>query len=164
MLSLDEILAEIEDKTGLSKLKIQEKINQKHEELSGLVSLEGAGHLVARDLGVNLLTVERKPLKISDLSDGMKNVKVKGRITQITPVREFQRKDGNSGKVCNIFISDNTDQIRVPLWDKQVDMINDGTISEGVIIELTDGLVRKKHIWRAGNKATKIFTDKKNRR
>ncbi|NCN39265.1 MAG: DUF2240 family protein, partial [Candidatus Aenigmarchaeota archaeon] len=94
MLSLEEILKELEDKTKLSRQELQEKINQKQTELSGLVSLEGAGHLVARDMGVNLLTVERKPVKIENLSDGLKNVRVKGRISDITPIRAFKRKDG----------------------------------------------------------------------
>ena len=143
MLSLEEILTELEDKTELSRGKLQEKINQKQQELSGLVSLEGAGHLVARDLGVNLLTVQRKPLKIGNLSDGLKNVRVRGRITQISQIREFDRKDGTRGKVCNIFISDGTGEIRIPLWDKQADMAENGTLSEGLVIEVADGVVKK---------------------
>ncbi|NCO96901.1 MAG: hypothetical protein COY38_05300 [Candidatus Aenigmarchaeota archaeon CG_4_10_14_0_8_um_filter_37_24] len=143
MLSLEEILKELEDKTKLSRQELQEKINQKQTELSGLVSLEGAGHLVARDMGVNLLTVERKPVKIENLSDGLKNVRVKGRISDITPIRAFKRKDGTDGKVSNIIISDGSGQIRIPLWDKQVDMIENNTISTGDIVEVSDGVVKK---------------------
>jgi replication factor A1 len=143
MLSLEEILTELEDKTKFSREELQEKIKSKHEELSGLVSLEGAGHLVARDLGVNLLTVERKPLKIEQLSEDMSSIKVKGRITQITGIREFDRKDGSTGRVCNIFISDGTGRIRIPLWDKQVKMIEDGTLSTGDIIKLKGVSVKK---------------------
>lgn len=143
MLSLEEILVELGNKIDLTREQLQEKIDQKHKELSGLVSLEGAGHLIARDLGVNLLTIERKPLKIEKLSDGLKNIKVNGRITQISPMREFDRKDGTKGRVCNIFISDGTGQIRVPLWDKQADMIGNGTLSEGFVIEVSGGDVKK---------------------
>jgi replication factor A1 len=143
MLSLDEILAELEDKTKLSNEELQEKINQKHQELAGLVSLEGAGHLVARDLGVNLLTIERKPLKIVNLSDGLKNVRIRGRIVEASPIREFERKDKTKGKVCNIIISDDTGQTRIPLWDKQADMIGNATLSVGDIVEIADGVVRK---------------------
>lgn len=146
MLSLEEILTELEDKTKFSREDLQTKIKEKHEELSGLVSLEGAGHLVARDLGVNLLTIERKPLKVEQLSEDMTNIKVKGRITQITGVREFDRKDGSTGKVCNIFISDGTGRIRLPLWDKQVKMIEDGTLSTGDVIGLK-GVDVKKNIY-----------------
>jgi len=143
MLSLEEILVELEDKTKFSREQLQEKINQKHEELSGLVSLEGAGHLVARDLGVNLLTIERKPLKIVNLVDELKNVRVRGRITQITPIREFDRKDGTKGRVCNLMISDGTGETRIPLWDKQVDMVENDKLSEGNVIEIVDGVVKK---------------------
>ncbi len=143
MISLEEILAELENKTKLSREQLQEKIDQKHQELSGLVSLEGAGHLVARDLGVNLLTVERKPAKIGNLSEGMKNVRARGVITQITPVKEFDRKDQTKGRVCNIFISDETGVVRIPLWDKQVDMVENGTLSEGDVVEVVEGVVKK---------------------
>ncbi len=143
MLTLEEILIELEDKTKFSRENLQEKIKEKHKELSGLVSLEGAGHLVARDLGVNLLTVDRKPLKVDQLSEGMKNIKVKGRITQISGIREFKRKDGSEGRVSNIFISDDTGQVRIPLWDKQVKMIEDGTLSSGDVVQVEGGNIKK---------------------
>ncbi|MEM5793032.1 MAG: OB-fold nucleic acid binding domain-containing protein [Candidatus Aenigmatarchaeota archaeon] len=143
MLSLDEIIKEIKEKTNFSEEEIKEMIEKKYDELVGLVSMEGAGHLVARDLGINLLTIERKPIKIETITEGLKGVRVKGRITQITPIREFKRKDGSSGKVCNIFISDGTGQIRVPLWDKQVEMIESGSLSEGDVITITDGVAKK---------------------
>jgi len=143
MLSLNEILTELENKTKLPRKQLQEKIKQKHEELLGLVSLEGAGHLVARDLEVNLLTVERKPIKIEKLVEGLNDVRVRGRIIQISPIREFERKDKTKGRVCNFIISDGSSEIRIPLWDKQVDMVVSGTLSQGDIIEVSNGFVKK---------------------
>jgi len=143
MLSLEEILTELEDKTNLSREQLQEKIKQKHQELLGLVSLEGAGHLVARDLEVNLLVIERKPVKIEKLSDGLNSVRVRGRIVQVTPVREFNRKDKTKGKVCNLMIFDGSGEIRIPLWDKQVDVVENGNLSEGDMIEISEGVVKK---------------------
>ena len=39
MLSYDEILSELERKTNIAKTELEEKIKNKYEELSGLVSL-----------------------------------------------------------------------------------------------------------------------------
>ena len=143
MLDLEQILSELEKKTDLSRKELEERIKKKHEELSGLVSLEGAGHLVARDLGINLLTVKKRSLKIKDLTDKMRNVSIKGRIVFISETREFERKDKTKGRVCNLMITDGTGEIRVPLWDKQVDMIEEGKLQQGDVVELKNVDVRE---------------------
>ena len=136
MLNLEEIIKELEKKTELSEEELRQKIKQKHEELSGLVSMEGAAHLVARDLGINLLTPEKRILKIKDLTNGMKHINLKARIIQITEKREFKRKDGSKGKVCNLILTDGTGEVRLPLWDKQVDMVEEGKIKADDVIEI----------------------------
>jgi ssDNA-binding replication factor A large subunit len=143
MLTLEEILSELEKNTKYSRKQLYDKIKQKHEELSGLVSLEGAGHLVARDLGVNLLIPEKRVLKINNVNSGMKNVSIKARVIQISDMREFERKDKNKGKVCNLILTDGTGEIRLTLWDKQASMIEEGKISEGDIIEVNNAFAKE---------------------
>ena len=143
MLALEEILSELEKNTKYSRKQLYDKIKQKHEELSGLVSLEGAGHLVARDLGVNLLMPEKRVLKINNVNSGMKNVSIKARVIQISDMREFERKDKNKGKVCNLILTDGTGEIRLTLWDKQAGMIEEGKISEGDVIEVKNAFAKE---------------------
>jgi len=143
MLALEEILSELEKNTKFSRKQLYEKVKKKHEELSGLVSVEGAAHLVARDLGVNLLIPEKRVLKIKDVVNGMRNINLKGRIIQVSETREFERKDGNKGKVCNLILTDGSGEIRVPLWDKQVDMIEEGKISTGDVIEVKNAFAKE---------------------
>jgi len=143
MLTLEEILSELEKNTKYSRKQLYDKIKQKHEELSGLVSLEGAGHLVARDLGVNLLIPEKRVLKINNVNSGMKNVSIKARVIQISDMREFERKDKNKGKVCNLILTDGTGEIRLTLWDKQASMIEEGKISEGDVIEVKNAFAKE---------------------
>jgi len=143
MLTLEEILSEIEKNTKFSRKQIYERIKKKQEELSGLVSLEGAGHLVARDLGVNLLITQKRELKIKEVVNGMKNINLKGRIIQISEKREFDRKDGSKGSVCNLILTDGTGEIRLPLWDKQVSMIDEGIIKEGDVVEVKNALAKE---------------------
>jgi ssDNA-binding replication factor A large subunit len=143
MLTLEEILSELEKNTKYSKEKLYEMIKEKHESLYGLVSLEGAAHLVARDLGVNLLIPEKRSLKISNIVHGMKNINIKARVIQISEIREFERKDGKKGKVCSLILTDETSGIRLTLWDKQVGMIEEGKIKEGDVIEIKNAFAKE---------------------
>ena len=143
MLTLEEILSEIEKNTKFSRKQIYDRIRKKHEELCGLVSLEGAGHLVARELGANLLIRQKRHLKIKDVVSGMKNINLKARIIQISDIREFDRKDGKKGRVCNIILTDGTGEIRLPLWDKQVSIVEEGNIKVGDVVELKNVLAKE---------------------
>ncbi len=142
MLNLEEILSELEKKASISRDELMDKIKEKQDEFSGLVSSEGAAHLVARDLGVDLLkTVEKRDVKIKDMVSGMRNINLKGRILDITPIKEFNKKDGNIGRVSNLIISDGSGETRVPIWDKQVDIINN-TIKTGDVIQIKNATSR----------------------
>ncbi len=76
--------------------------------------------------------------KITPIADIEPNgsYSVSGYITGLDELREFQRKDGGSGKVVNIHISDDTGRIRTSLWDKQTDIINE--IDIGTKLMITD--------------------------
>jgi len=142
MLSLEDILSEMEKNTKFSRKQLYEKVKSKHEELSGLVSMEGAAHLVARDLGVSILIPDKRELKIKDLVNGMRNISIKGRIIQVSDTREFERKDGKKGRVCNLIITDGTGEVRIPLWDKQVNMLDEGKLNEGDVIQIKNAFAR----------------------
>ena len=142
MISLEDILSEMEKNTKFSRKQLYEKVKNKHEELSGLISMEGAAHLVARDLGVSILIPDKRELKIKDLVNGMRNISIKGRIIQISDKREFDRKDGSKGRVCNLIITDGTGEVRVPLWDKQVNMLDEGKLNEGNVIHIKNAFAR----------------------
>ncbi|MCX8179688.1 MAG: DUF2240 family protein [Candidatus Aenigmarchaeota archaeon] len=134
MFSLEEILEELSSKTGVSKDDLLKKIEKKQEELSGLVSMEGAAHLVARDLGIDLLKKTERFLQLKDVKPDMKRVNLKAKVVSVTPIREFSKKDGTVGKVKNLLISDGTGQARIPLWDKQIEILNE--INIGDVLEL----------------------------
>jgi replication factor A1 len=51
-------------------------------------------------------------------------------------LRQFQRKDGSTGHVANIHVSDDTGRIRVTLWDEQTEIIHE--IDIGTKLQITD--------------------------
>src|ERR1041385_3396495 len=93
---LPDVLARLREKTGLSDTDLLAKIDAKCAALSGLISKEGAAHIIANELGVKLL---ESTGKIKDLLPGMRSAEVLGRVTQIYEIRDFQRADGSAGKV-----------------------------------------------------------------
>ena len=51
---VDALVEKISEESGKDKDEIQERIEDKMKELSGLVSEEGAAHLIAKEEGVEL--------------------------------------------------------------------------------------------------------------
>jgi Replication factor-A C terminal domain len=139
---IDEILDKIEKQSKLPRSEIMEKIDLKYCELDGLITKEGAAYLIARDFGINLPTSVKR-LQMKNVVPGMKNINVSGRIFRISPVNEFERMDGNKGKVVNLFVSDGSGFLRVPLWNEQVDMIANETVKLGDTVQITNGMSRE---------------------
>ena len=84
--------------------------------------------------------IENRRMKISQLSHGMQDVDIVCKVLRIFGLREFERSDGNTGKVVNLLVSDETGVARVTLWDENTDIV-DG-IKEGDILEVTRGYVK----------------------
>ncbi|MCS7105721.1 MAG: DUF2240 family protein [Candidatus Aenigmarchaeota archaeon] len=142
MLEYEKILEEIVKKSNFSKEEIEKMISSKQEELSGLISKEGAAYLVARELGIELEPRKRR-LEIKNIVAGMRNVNVIGRVFKISEIIKFKRADGKEGKVASLFISDGTGFVRLPLWNDQVKIIEEGLISPGVAIQVMNAITKE---------------------
>ena len=136
----NDILEKIQEKSGLSEQEIKEKIDGKLKQLSGLISKEGAAHIVANELGVKLFSALGGKLQIKNILSGMRSVEVVGKITRVFELREFNSK-GRSGKVASFIIGDETGTIRVVMWGDQADNI--AKLKENMIIRIANGYVRE---------------------
>ena len=76
----ERILETLQEKTDLSQEEIEGKIQAKLKQLSGLISKEGAGHIVANELGVRLIEQVSGKLKISSILAGMRDIEVEGKV------------------------------------------------------------------------------------
>jgi len=118
------ILQKIQEQAKIPETEVSSKIQEKMDQLSGLISKDGAAHIIANELGVKLFEENASTrLKISHVRDGMRSVETVGKITSLFDVREFQRKDGGSGKVASFVMGDDTGTIRIVLWNEQTDII-----------------------------------------
>lgn len=137
-LPLNEMVTRIRDKTELSETDILNKIEDKCKSLSGLISKEGAAHIIANELGVKL--VENSG-KIKDIFPGMRSIELTGKVVQKYDIKEFSRQDGSTGKVGSFVAGDETGTIRVVCWGDKTDLLT--TIDEGSTIKITNLQVRE---------------------
>ena len=140
-MSFDDLVKILSEKSGKASEEILEMIDKKLESLDGLITKEGAAYLVAKDLGVDLPNKRRK-IKIEDIIPGVRNISFIGRVFEISPIREFERANGK-GRVVNVYIGDETGFIRLPLWNDQVDWVEDGRISVGQVVQVVNAISRE---------------------
>ncbi len=139
--SFQEIFDRALSKTKLTKEELTQRVNRKLNEFSNLITKDGAIYMVARELGIEVANDRR--LRISDIAPGMKNVSIIGRVFKISQITEFTKSNGNKGKVVNIFISDGTGYIRLPLWDEQASVVENELVTLGSIIQINNAFSRE---------------------
>lgn len=136
----ESIIERIKQEGKLSEEEINERINAKMKQLSGLISKEGAAHIVANELGIKLFDAFSGKLQIKNILPGLRNVDTIGKVTQVYELRAFTT-NGRQGKVASLVIGDETGTIRVVLWGEQAETIK--SISKGDVLKIVGGYVRE---------------------
>ncbi|MFH1211537.1 MAG: OB-fold nucleic acid binding domain-containing protein, partial [Candidatus Woesearchaeota archaeon] len=138
-LSYSEIVSKIKEKSDLSESEIEQRVKDKMKQLSGLISKEGAAHIIANELGVKVLESLSGKVKIKDIHSGMRNLEVYGKVLKKYELREFKRNE-RSGKVANFLIGDETGTTKVVLWNDLTDKFS--LFKEGDIVKIENALAR----------------------
>jgi hypothetical protein len=136
---LAKIIAQIKKEKNISETEINKKIDDKLRELSGLVSREGAAHIIANELGVNLYRELTGKVKIASILAGMREVETLGKVQRIFEIRQFdtgQRK----GSVANIIIADETGTCRIVLWNDKTSLV--AQLKENDIVRIKNAYAR----------------------
>lgn len=140
----ERILEKIAQVSDLEKEEISRRVEAKRAKLAGLISQEGAAQIVAAELGINF---DNEKLKINELLPGMRKVNVIGKVINLFPVRTFTMKNGDEGKVANLFLADETSNVKVVLWDvNHIELIEKGIVDKDKIIEISNGSMRDNEI------------------
>lgn len=131
----DDIIEKIVEESELEEEDVRDKVEEKMDEFEGLVSEEGAVHLVAKEHGVQISESEAEDLQIENIVPDMRKVHLKARVVNIMDANTFERDDEDEeGKVQNIVLGDESGTIRVTLWDEQTEIAE--KIDEGDAIEI----------------------------
>ena len=136
----EEIIKKIKEKTNISELEIETKINEKLNQLSGLISKEGAPHIVANELGVKIIDEYTGRLEIKNILPGIRNLETIGKVISKRDVYEF-KTETREGKVASFVLADETGAIRVVLWGSQTDKLKE--INLGDTIKVIGGYVKE---------------------
>jgi len=75
-------------------------------------------------------------MNIKDLRDGMRTVEAEGEITDISTPREVSLRTGGQAKVADATLKDETGEIKLSLWDNQIDQV-----SKGAHVKVTNGYI-----------------------
>ncbi len=110
----------------------------KIDEWGGLLDQDSASLLLLEEMGIDV--ADWTP--IASLEDNAE-VSVRGTVSEITPVREFSRRDGSEGRVVNVTLRDPSGVCRLVLWDDDVDLVASGKLRGEVTVRVLDGYVRK---------------------
>ncbi|TKJ17370.1 hypothetical protein CEE44_02445 [Candidatus Woesearchaeota archaeon B3_Woes] len=137
---LDDAIAKIKEKSNLSEEEIKSKIDTKLDQLSGLVSKEGAAYIVANELGIKLFEQTSGKLQIKNILSGMRDIETVGKVTRKFDVREFNT-NGREGKVGSFIIGDETGTIRVVCWGSKADEMSQ--FEDGDVIRVKSGYARE---------------------
>lgn len=135
----EQILKEIKAKTNMSEEQIEQQIKEKMDLLSGLISKDGAAHILANEVGIKLAAPEGKR-KINSLYAGMRPSELIGKVLRKFDVREFQSGDRH-GKVGSFIIADETGTIRVTCWHEQTKAMD--ALKENDTVAILDGTVKE---------------------
>lgn len=132
----EELMQKVVEASELDEDELEENVEEKMDEFEGLVSEEGAIHLVAKEHGVDLSESVDEDLEIENIVPEMRKVVLKARILNISDKNTFERDgDEDEGQVQNMLLGDGNDTIRVTLWDEQTEIAEN--VDEGDVIEIT---------------------------
>jgi len=99
--------------------------------------------------------------RIRDLQYGLKHVSLKARVTQKSEVRAVESRNGSPLAVCIATLSDGTGEIRLPLWNRQIDSIakDDTVVIRDATVKNFRGEMQLSLPWKTGTISTVQSTD-----
>jgi len=133
----------LNQKPEFTRENILDKVRQKKEKIgTGYLTDQGALFLIAEDLKITLVQTFRTEVDLKDLSIGAKDVSVKSRILNISPAKQFSRKDGSPFLLRTMTIYDNDSTVSVKLWDEKANLPGIEKLKPGDLIKIIKAYVK----------------------
>jgi replication factor A1 len=114
------------------------RVKSKVSEWAGLLDDRTAAMIVLDELG----RLDVPFNKMTELEDA-EEVSVRGKVTTISPIRDFTRKTGESGRVVNVQLDDGSGRCTLVLWDDDVRFVEQNYVRLGRMVRALDCYVRK---------------------
>jgi replication factor A1 len=140
----EELLEKIqEQKPELTKQDIDDRIKQKIEKIGpGYLTEEGALFLIAKDLGISLKQTLKTEMSLKDIYVGAKDVSIESRVLNISPTKQFSRKDGSPFLLRTMTVYDNDSAVSVKLWDEKANLPGIEELKPGDLIKIIKAYIK----------------------
>lgn len=133
----------LEQKPELTRSDIEELIKQKKEKIgAGYLTDQGAVFLIASDFGISLSEPLKVEMGLKDLYAGAKEISLETRVLNMSPAKQFSRKDGSSFFLRNMTVYDNNSTASVKLWDEKANLPGIENIKPGDLIKIIKAYVK----------------------
>ncbi len=133
----------LEKKSELTKEVIEEQIKQKKEKIgAGYLTDQGALFLIASDYGITLSEPLKIEMELKDLYAGAKEISLETRVLNLSPAKQFSRKDGSPFYLRTMTVYDANTTASVKLWDEKANLPGIENLKPGDLIKIIKAYVK----------------------
>ncbi|MEC4849264.1 MAG: single-stranded DNA-binding protein [Nitrosarchaeum sp.] len=133
----------LEQKPELTRSDIEEQIKHKKEKIgAGYLTDQGALFLIASDFGISLSGPLKVEMGLKDLYAGAKEISLETRVLNVSPAKQFSRKDGSPFYLRTMTVYDTNSTASVKLWDDKANLPGIENIKPGDLIKIIKAYVK----------------------
>lgn len=133
----------LDQKPELTRETIEEQIKQKKEKIgAGYLTDQGAIFLIASDYGVTLSEPLKVEMSLKDLYAGAKEISLETRVLNLSPAKQFSRKDGSPFYLRTMTVYDTNSTASVKLWDEKANLPGLENLKPGDLIKIIKAYVK----------------------
>ena len=134
----------IEQKPELTREIIEDQIKLKKEKIgAGYLTDQGALFLIASDYGVTLSGPLKVEMSLKDLYAGAKEISLETRVLNLSPAKQFSRKDGSPFYLRTMTVYDDANSTAsVKLWDDKANLPGIENLKPGDLIKIIKAYVK----------------------
>jgi replication factor A1 len=79
--------------------------------------------------------IEEEIISIGDITSNLLTVSIEGKIMQKFPIKEFIKKNGDTGKLISIILRDSSDAIKINFWNDNVEKIKNYDVGDVISVK-----------------------------
>ena len=133
----------LEQKSELTREIIEQKIVEKKEKIgAGYLTDQGALFLIAADYGITLTESSKTEISLKDLYAGAKEISLETRVLNLSPPKQFSRKDGSTFDLRTMTVYDAGSTASVKLWDEKANLPGIENLKPGDLIKIIKAYVK----------------------
>ena len=133
----------LELKPELTTDAIMDKIRIKKEKIgAGYLTDSGALFLIASEMGLDLATPQKIEMDLKDLYAGAKEITLEAKVLNISPAKQFSRKDGSPFHLRTMTVYDADATASVKMWDEKAMLPGIEDLKPGDLVRIIKAYVK----------------------